>query len=143
MWPTFSGVHLAVEGKHRKTSTRKLNPAGNQTRARCVRSNDVTSRSQRCAHVHSYPVLFFHNERVVNISRFKYLFVAPSLIKRYKSGILFQSVLCPPIYYEKLMFWYPWRLLCVIYSCIFVLQHLNAPKPLKIAFEFPLQVALV
>ena len=45
--------------------------------------------------------------------------------------------------YEKLMFWYQWLHLCVIYRFIFVLCSKIPPKSLKISFEFPLQVVLI
>ena len=42
MWPKFSDMYLTVEEKPRKNLNREIDPTEDQTRARCVRGNDVT-----------------------------------------------------------------------------------------------------
>ena len=47
MWPKFPDICLTVEGKPRKNLNQEIDPTGDRTQARCVRSNDVTPRPQR------------------------------------------------------------------------------------------------
>ena len=47
MWPRCPDICLSVEGKPRKNLNQEICPTGDWTRARCVRSNDVTPRLQR------------------------------------------------------------------------------------------------
>ena len=42
MWRKFPDICLTVEGKPRKNLNQETNSTGDRTRARCVRSNDVT-----------------------------------------------------------------------------------------------------
>ena len=47
MSPKFPDSYLTVEGKPRKNLNPEIEPAGNRTRARGVRSNDVVPRPQQ------------------------------------------------------------------------------------------------
>ena len=42
-----SVICLTVEGKPRKNLNQEIDPTGDRTRARCVKSSDVTPRPQR------------------------------------------------------------------------------------------------
>ena len=47
MWPEFHGICLTVEENPGRNLNQEIDPMGDRTRARCLRSNDVTSRLQR------------------------------------------------------------------------------------------------
>ena len=49
MWPKFPDICLMVEEKPRKNLNQEIDPTGDRTPARCVRSNDfrLTPRTQR------------------------------------------------------------------------------------------------
>ena len=47
MWLKFSDIYLTAEGKPRKKRNHEIELTGNRTRASCVKSNDVTPRTQR------------------------------------------------------------------------------------------------
>ena len=47
MWPIFPENSFTVVGKPPEKLKQKTNPIGDRTRARCLRSTDVTPRSQR------------------------------------------------------------------------------------------------
>ena len=43
MWPKFTNICLTVERKLRKNLNQEIHLTGDQTRAQCVKSNDVTT----------------------------------------------------------------------------------------------------
>ena len=47
MWPKFPDICLTVEGKPQKNLNQEIDPAGDRTRARCMKSNYVFPRLQR------------------------------------------------------------------------------------------------
>ena len=66
MWPKFSDICLAVEGKTPKNLNQKIDPTGDRTWAPCVKSNYVTPRPQRWSSFASKSVLYTLSHRCAN-----------------------------------------------------------------------------